>query len=175
MGLFWKEKTVSYNWRNTVWVLRFTLNSVVTLPGHHSYIITSNQIAQMSWCQLDIMTCKQLLSTSRWRQLLQQDLSAYRIACLPAPCPPHRKPFNPIALRKAKIVYNCGLSECNRVKENFNILLTLPLLPRLPSMHGVVQCTFLQVSYNDSFKKNSCKSKYFKAWKIPQKKNKNLI
>ena len=25
--------------------------------------------------------------------------------------------FNPIALRKAKIVYNFGLSECNRVKE----------------------------------------------------------
>ena len=24
--------------------------------------------------------------------------------------------FNPIALRKAKIVYNFGLSECNRVK-----------------------------------------------------------
>ena len=25
--------------------------------------------------------------------------------------------LNPIALRKAKIVYNFGLSECNRVKE----------------------------------------------------------
>ena len=25
-------------------------------------------------------------------------------------------PFNPIALRKAQIVYNFGLSECNRVK-----------------------------------------------------------
>ena len=24
--------------------------------------------------------------------------------------------FNPIALRKAKIVYNFGLSECNRIK-----------------------------------------------------------
>ena len=24
--------------------------------------------------------------------------------------------FNPIALRKAKIVYNLGLSECNRIK-----------------------------------------------------------
>ena len=24
--------------------------------------------------------------------------------------------FNPVALRKAKIVYNFGLSECNRVK-----------------------------------------------------------
>ena len=26
--------------------------------------------------------------------------------------------FNPIALRKAKIVYNFGLSKCNRVKGN---------------------------------------------------------
>ena len=26
------------------------------------------------------------------------------------------KLFNPIVLRKAKIVYNFGLSECNRVK-----------------------------------------------------------
>ena len=26
--------------------------------------------------------------------------------------------FNPIALRKAKIVYNFGLSECSRVKSN---------------------------------------------------------
>ena len=26
------------------------------------------------------------------------------------------KPFNPIALKKAKIVYNFGLTECNRVK-----------------------------------------------------------
>ena len=26
--------------------------------------------------------------------------------------------FNPIALRKTKIVYNFGLSECNRVKVN---------------------------------------------------------
>ena len=30
---------------------------------------------------------------------------------------------NPIALRKAKIVYNFGLSECNRVKgTNFHLL-----------------------------------------------------
>ena len=28
------------------------------------------------------------------------------------------KSYNPIALRKAKIVYNFGLSECNRVKQN---------------------------------------------------------
>ena len=28
----------------------------------------------------------------------------------------HGALFNPIALRKAKIVYNFGLSECNRVK-----------------------------------------------------------
>ena len=38
----------------------------------------------------------------------------------------HYKFFNPIALRQAKIVYNFGLSECNRVKvsdENQNIYL----------------------------------------------------
>ena len=38
----------------------------------------------------------------------------------------HPPIFNPIALRKAKIVYNFGLSECNRVKFNdtghYNIL-----------------------------------------------------
>ena len=28
----------------------------------------------------------------------------------------HNIHFNPIALRKAKIVYNFGISECNRVK-----------------------------------------------------------
>ena len=32
--------------------------------------------------------------------------------------------INPIALRKAKIVYNFGLSECNRVK---NQSLTIPV------------------------------------------------
>ena len=31
-------------------------------------------------------------------------------------------PFNPNALRKAKIVYNFGFSECNRVKEDVEIL-----------------------------------------------------
>ena len=45
--------------------------------------------------------------------------------------------FNPIALRKAKIVYNFGLSECNRVKETLpnnyskhtimNVKLTKPI------------------------------------------------
>ena len=29
--------------------------------------------------------------------------------------------INPIALRKAKIVYNFGLSECNKVKSSFLI------------------------------------------------------
>ena len=29
------------------------------------------------------------------------------------------KAFNPSALRKAKIVYNFGLSECNRIKLDF--------------------------------------------------------
>ena len=31
-------------------------------------------------------------------------------------------PFNPIALRKAKIAYKFGLSECNRVNVQYNIL-----------------------------------------------------
>ena len=30
--------------------------------------------------------------------------------------------INPIALRKAKIVYNFGLSECNRVKDAFSFV-----------------------------------------------------
>ena len=30
--------------------------------------------------------------------------------------------MNPVALRKAKIVYNFGLSECNRVKRKINVL-----------------------------------------------------
>ena len=30
---------------------------------------------------------------------------------------PNTSSFNPIALRKAKIVYNFGLSECNRDKQ----------------------------------------------------------
>ena len=29
--------------------------------------------------------------------------------------------FNPIALRKAKIVYNFGLSECNRVNDRLDL------------------------------------------------------
>ena len=33
----------------------------------------------------------------------------------------HKIPFNPIALRKAKIAYNSGLSECNRVKLLLNL------------------------------------------------------
>ena len=32
-----------------------------------------------------------------------------------------RQVFNPIALRKAKIVYNFGLSECNRVNIVFSV------------------------------------------------------
>ena len=31
--------------------------------------------------------------------------------------------FNPIALRKAKIVCNFGLSECNRVIKNYNFII----------------------------------------------------
>ena len=30
--------------------------------------------------------------------------------------------INPVALRKAKIIYNFGLSECNRVKRKSNVL-----------------------------------------------------
>ena len=33
--------------------------------------------------------------------------------------------FNPIALRRAKIAYNFGLSECSRVKENLLLKLRL--------------------------------------------------
>ena len=33
--------------------------------------------------------------------------------------------FNPVALRKAKIVYNFGLSERSRVKIDFDLLLLL--------------------------------------------------
>ena len=33
--------------------------------------------------------------------------------------------FNPIALRKAKIVYNFGLSECNRVKTDLGFGIAL--------------------------------------------------
>ena len=36
--------------------------------------------------------------------------------------------FNPIALRKAKIVYNFGLSECSRVKEKRLYMLTVSYL-----------------------------------------------
>ena len=32
--------------------------------------------------------------------------------------------LNPIALRKAKIVYNFGLSECNRVKKSYPRIIT---------------------------------------------------
>ena len=42
--------------------------------------------------------------------------------------------FNPIALRKAKITYNFGLSECNKVK---------------PVVHGVYFCT--ETSYKSYF------------------------
>ena len=33
--------------------------------------------------------------------------------------------INPIALRKAKIVYNFGLSECNRINMSFCTILAL--------------------------------------------------
>ena len=43
--------------------------------------------------------------------------------------------FNPIALRKAKIVYNFGLSECNSVKD---VILSMPeklMNVRFPYIH----------------------------------------
>ena len=40
----------------------------------------------------------------------------YALACLQKQFSLFQFFFNPIALRKAKIVYNFGLSECNRVK-----------------------------------------------------------
>ena len=58
--------------------------------------------------------------------------------------------LNPVALRKAKIVYNFGLSECNRVKTHLNSLcrdyhrqqLTIPVIPELlfhgAKIHGVL-------------------------------------
>ena len=39
------------------------------------------------------------------------------ICCLQGPC----CQINPIALRKAKIVYNFGLFECNRVKDQVTV------------------------------------------------------
>ena len=36
--------------------------------------------------------------------------------------------FNPIALRKTKIAYNFGLSECNRVKESNSAISILSFL-----------------------------------------------
>ena len=39
------------------------------------------------------------------------------------PSPHNAGHFNPIALRKAKIVFNFGLSECNRVKGKKSALL----------------------------------------------------
>ena len=43
---------------------------------------------------------------------------------------PYLFSFNPIALRKAKIAYNFGLSECNRVKMGvfFHLRITLSKL-----------------------------------------------
>ena len=35
--------------------------------------------------------------------------------------------FNPIALREAKIVYNFGLSECERVKSEIKNYINIPL------------------------------------------------
>ena len=40
----------------------------------------------------------------------------------------HKRDLNPIALRRAKIAYNFGLSECNRVKQLAFDLFSAPIL-----------------------------------------------
>ena len=50
--------------------------------------------------------------------------------------------FNPIALRKAKIVYNFGLSECNRVERGPHKRLVSTILKCvLPSVNKVYYCS----------------------------------
>ena len=45
--------------------------------------------------------------------------------------------FNPTALRKAKIAYNFGLSECSRVKKSFSILVGKKMLQK--SYLGIIK------------------------------------
>ena len=53
--------------------------------------------------------------------------------------------INPIALRKAKIVYNFGLSECSRVKGyGYTSMFFLPFLQR-----GTIFCDFPLASLGD--------------------------
>ena len=62
-------------------------------------------------------------------------------------CCPRSKFFNPIALRKAKIVYNFGLYECNRVKSfrNFrNVSSTIEAL-------GKSQNLFLTINMAEKY------------------------
>ena len=47
-----------------------------------------------------------------------------------------RPHVNPIALRKAKIVYNFGLSECNRVKELNHSMIFFVVVALLFYVHG---------------------------------------
>ena len=61
--------------------------------------------------------------------------------------------FNPFALRKAKIVYNFGLSECNRVNEDCTCF------KDCLNMHGVIY-HFHRVKFSQS-KQNYSNSKVF--------------
>ena len=59
--------------------------------------------------------------------------------------------FNPTALRKAKIVYSFGLSECNRVKDVILSMLDKLMNVRYPYIHiqteaGSYRCEFSVVS-----------------------------
>ena len=61
-----------------------------------------------------------------WARKPIQETGAFLIWKLPS--------INPIALRKAKIVYNFGLSECNRVKKEGKNETSVILLPK--SIHS---------------------------------------
>ena len=93
------------------------------VPGRPTILITVGQgptalaVGAGGGC-LDIFTLIYPffpLSPSLW------ETARYRLKyCLKGPLNPKQptNQLNPIALKKAKIVYNFGLSECNRVKGN---------------------------------------------------------
>ena len=62
-------------------------------------------------------------------------------------CILHYMSFNPIALRKAKIVCNFGLSECNRVKMDWGGCgMGVALVPREKvSLSGLTQYMYLLI------------------------------
>ena len=70
------------------------------------------------------------------------------------------KHFNPIALRKAKIVYNFGLSECSRVKrvEHLRTLKVRHNYHYTPIPHHLIDSSAYQVEFHfvlDIFGHNS--------------------